>query len=65
MLWFQETTGALVEMAQAPLAVVHRSHSAPAQTFLSSNNLTTYIFNTFKYIHIFFNYITSRPMDGI
>ena len=64
MLWFQETTGAFVKMARAPLAVVHRRHSAPAQIFLSSNNLTIYIIKTFKYIHIFFNYITSRPMDG-
>jgi hypothetical protein len=64
MLWFQETTGAFVEMARAPLAAVRRRHSAHAQTFLSSNNLTIYIINTFKYIHIFFNYITSRPMDG-
>ena len=66
MLWFQEITGGLVKMAQVPLAVVHRRHSAPAQIFLSSNNLLTYIINAFKYIYIniFFNYITSRPMDG-
>lgn len=64
MLWFQETTGAFVKMVLVPLAVVHRRHSAPARTFLSSNNLTIYIINTFKYIHIFFNYTISRPMDG-
>jgi hypothetical protein len=64
MLWFQEIPGALVEMALAALAAVRRRHSAPAQTFLSSNNLTIYITNTFKHIHIFVNYIISRPMDG-
>jgi len=63
-LWFQEITGAFVEMARAALAVVHRRCSAPARIFLSSDNLIIYIIKTFKYIHIFFNYITSRPVDG-
>jgi hypothetical protein len=54
MLWFQETTGAFVQTAQARLAAVHRSISAAAQISLSSN-LKSYIFSTFKDIHIFFN----------
>jgi hypothetical protein len=64
MLWFQEITGVFVKMAQVPLAAVDRRHSAPAQTFPSSKKLTIYIINTFKYIHIFVNYRTSRPIDG-
>jgi len=50
MLWFQEIPGAFVKMALVPLAAVHRRHFALAQTFLSSNNMTIYIINTFKYI---------------